>query len=193
MIKREARILGLSARRKGRTILVVGVVFRGSLWLDGVISCLLEMNGTNQNSTLSGAIKGSKQYSQLHAIIVKKQFVPGFELDLDDLARRVNLPVIAITNLHISKAPKKEMGQRGPQRYDIIVNEHDLSVSAVRISRVVVEQVFNVGCSPASSIPEAVRVANLLAQESSRCRFLWQRRKLKIGPSHTRHPRIKSV
>ncbi|MFI5450168.1 MAG: DUF99 family protein [Candidatus Bathyarchaeia archaeon] len=193
MIKREARILGLSAHRKGRTILVVGVVFRGSLWLDGVISCLLEMNGTNQNSTLSGTIKRSKQYSQLHAIIVKKQLALGFELDLDDLARRVNLPVITITNRHISKAPKKGMSQRRLQHYDIIVNGHHLSVLAVRISRVGVQQVFKVGCGPTSSIPEAVRVANLLVQESSRCRFLWQRRKLKIGPSHTRHPRIKSV
>lgn len=124
---------------------------------------------------------------------MKKQFALGFELDLDDLARRVNLPVITITNRHIPKAPKKEMRQRGPQRYDIIVNGRHLSVLAVRMSRVGVEQVFNVGCSPTSSIPEAVRVANLLSQESSRCRFLWQRRKLKIGPSHTRHPRIKSV
>jgi endonuclease V-like protein UPF0215 family len=181
LIKKEARILGLSAVRKGRTILVVGVVFRGSLWLDGVISCILEMNGTNQNSTLSRAIKQSKQYSQLHAIILKEQLVPGWKVNLTDLARRVRLPVIATTNRGISRVPKKRKGARGMQRYDIIINRRHLLVLAVGVSRVNAEQVFSVGCSPRSGIPEAVRVADLLVQQASKRRFLCQRRKVKIN------------
>jgi endonuclease V-like protein UPF0215 family len=171
LIKREARILGLSTRRKGRNILVVGVVFRGSLWLDGVISCSLGINGTSQNIALSEAIKGSKQYSQLHAIIVKKELVLGLKASLTDLARRVNLPVIAIMNRRDSKAPRHEMGPRGQQRYDIMVNGHHVSVLAVQISRKGVEQVFNVGCIPTNWMPEAVRVADLLVQQVSRSTF----------------------
>jgi endonuclease V-like protein UPF0215 family len=181
LIKREARILGLSAARIGHTILVVGVVFRGSLWLDGVISCTLEMNGTNQNPALSKAIKQSKQYSQLHAIILKEQVVPGWKVNLTDLAHKVKLPVIATTNRRIPRTPKKSNGTRSMQRFEIIVNRRHLSVLAVGVSRANAEQVFTTGCTPTSGIPEAVRVANLLVQQASRRRFLIQRRKVKVN------------
>ena len=171
MIKKEARILGLSAARKDHRILVVGVVFRGALWLDGVTSCAIE-NGTNQNSELSRAIKQSKQHSQLHAIILKEQLVPGWKVNITDLARRVKLPVIATTNRHISSAPEKSKGTRGIQRYGIVINGRQFLVLAVGLSRANAEQVFTVGCTPTSRIPEAVRVANLLVQQASRRRFL---------------------
>jgi endonuclease V-like protein UPF0215 family len=156
-------------------MLVVGVVFRGSLWLDGVISCTLEMNGPNQNSTLSRAIKQSKQYSQLHAIILKERVVPGWKVNLADLARRVKRPVIATANRRISRAPKKGEGARDMHRYEIIINRRRLSVLAVGVGRAEAEQLFDVGCTPTSAIPEAVRVADLLVQQASRCRFLFQR------------------
>ena len=175
----------MSAARAGRTILVVGVVFRGSLWLDGVISCTLEMNETNENSTLSRAIKQSKQYSQLHAIILKERLVPGWKVNLSDLARRVKRPIIATSNRRIPRAPKKGEGARGIQRYGIIVNRRRLSVLAVGVGRAEAEQVFNVGCTPTSAIPEAVRIADLLVQQASRRRFLFQRRRVKIDENHT--------
>ena len=162
----------------------MGVVFRGSLWLDGVISCSLGMNGTSQNSTLSEAIKGSRQYSQLHAIILKKELVSGLNASLTDLARRVNLPVIAIMNRRGSKARRNWMGSRGQQRHDIIVNGHHLSVLAVQISRKEVEQVFNVGCTPTNWMPEAVRVADLLVHEVSKGMFFKRQRKVKNSKSH---------
>lgn len=171
---------------------MVGVVFRGALWLDGVISCSLEMNATNQDSRLSEAIKGSKQYSQLHAIIVKKEPVPGLKTNLTDLARLVNLPVIAIMNRRNSKAPRNAVDSRGPKRYDIIVNGRHVSVVAVHITGKDVEQVFNVGCTPTSWIPEAVRVADLLVQQVSRSKFLNRQQKVKITKNYTRSKLINS-
>jgi endonuclease V-like protein UPF0215 family len=175
----------LSAARASRTILVVGVVFRGSLWLDGVISCTLEMNEKNHNPTLSKAIKQSKQYSQLHAIILKERLVPGWKVNLSDLARRVKRPIIAPTNRRILRAPTKGEGTRGIQRYNITVNRRRLSVLAVGIGRAETEQVFNVGCTPTSGRPEAVRVASMLVREASRRRLLFEPRKVKIDEKHT--------
>jgi endonuclease V-like protein UPF0215 family len=164
---------------------VVGVVFRGSLWLDGIISCILEMNGTNQNSTLSRAIKGSRQYSQLHAIFLKEPFIPGWKVNLADLARRVKLPVITTANRRISRAPKKRKAARDIQRYDILINRRHLSVLAVGVGRADAEQLFSVGCTSTSGTPEVVRVANLLVQQASRRKFLTQRPKVKIDENHT--------
>ena len=160
---------------------MVGVAFRGSLWLDGVICCILEMNETNQNSTLSRAIKQSKQYSQLHAIILKERLVRGWKVNLSDLARRVELPVITIANRRISTAQKTGKSARGMQRYDITINRRPLSVLAVGVGRSEVEQLFNVGCTPTRGIPEAVRVADLLVQQASRRTFLFQRPRVKIN------------
>jgi endonuclease V-like protein UPF0215 family len=177
--------MGLSAARKGNTILVVGVVFRGSLWLDGVISCTLEVNETNQNSALSRAIKQSRQYSQLHAIILKDQLVAGWKVNLSDLARRVKRPIIAPVNRGIPRAPQGRRGAGGIERYDIMINRRHLSVLAAGVSRTGAEQVFSIGCSPNSGIPEAVRVANLLVKQASKRRFLCQRRKIKINEKRT--------
>jgi endonuclease V-like protein UPF0215 family len=169
---------------------VVGVVFRGSLWLDGVISCTLDMNETNQNSTLSRAIKQSKQYSQLHAIIFKEQLVPGWKVNLADLARRVKLPVITTANRRSSRAPKKVKGARDMQRYEFVINRRRLSVLAVGLGRAEAKQLFSVGCTSTSGIPEAVRVADLLVQQASR--FLFQRLRVKIDENRTGRPRLLS-
>jgi len=175
----------LSAAHRGHTILVVGVIFRGALWLDGIISCTAEMNATNQNSTLSKAIKQSKQYSQLHAIILKSQSIPGWKINLTDLARRVKLPVITTANRGILRAPKGGKGARSMQRYLITVNGRKLPVVAVGVDRADAEQLYSVGCTSANRVPEAVRVANLLAQEASRRRFLYERRRVKINEKHS--------
>ncbi len=164
---------------------MVGVIFRGSLWLDGVISCTVEMNATNQNSTLSKAIKQSRQYSQLHAIILKEQSIPGWKGNLTDLARRVKLPVITTANRGILRAPKSGKGSRSMQRYVIIINGRKLSVVAVGVGRADAEQLYSVGCTSSNRVPEAVRVANLLVQQASRRGFLYERRKVKITEKHS--------
>lgn len=164
---------------------MVGVIFRGSLWLDGVISCTVEMNTTNQNSTLSKAIKQSKQYSQLHAIILRKQSIPGWKVNLTDLARRVKLPIITTANRGILRAPKSGKGARGMQRYVISVNERKLPVLVVGVSGADAEQLYSVGCTPSNRVPEAVRVANLLAQQASRRGLLYERRKIKLNEKHS--------
>jgi len=164
---------------------VVGVIFRGALWLDGVISCTLEKNATNQNSTLSKAVKQSKQYSQLHAIILKEQTIPGWKVNLTDLARRVKLPVITTATRGILRAPKNGKGARSMRRYNIIINGRKLPVLAVGVGRANAEQLYSIGCTPSNRVPEAVRVANLLAQEASRRRFLYERQKVKINEKHS--------
>jgi endonuclease V-like protein UPF0215 family len=158
--------MGLSGTTiRGRTI-IVGVVFRGSLWLDGVVTSNLDKAEQNYNSEISRAIKGSKQYLQLHAIILSRRLSHSRKISIGDLAGRLRLPVIAIA--------KSVNGLGGGSRlrvvksFGIAVSGKHLAVSAAGVDRAEAERLYRIGCSLRNRIPEAVRVADLLAEQLGR-------------------------
>ncbi|MGA2972396.1 MAG: DUF99 family protein [Candidatus Bathyarchaeia archaeon] len=165
MLKKEARILGLSTttNRNGKTF-VVGVVFRGSSWLDGILTCSLEAGNTRHLSRVARAIMKSRQYSQLHAVILsREQLVPGRDIDIAELARRLKLPVIAIIK---KRAAMKEIKKTlKANYYDLELNGKRLYILAKGISREKTQEVFTIGSTPKSSIPEAARVADLITEQ----------------------------
>jgi endonuclease V-like protein UPF0215 family len=174
LLKREVRILGLSApswRRKKTP--VIGVVFRGSLWLDGVFTCLLEPHRSNHLSTLVRAITRSKQYSQIRAVILsREQLVPGAHIEITKLAQRINLPVISIIRKPHSRNVRKLQSGRhsktsGATRYEIKTRGKPVSVWAAGISHERTCEIFAIGCAVPHRVPEAVRVADLIAKHVS--------------------------
>lgn len=153
-------MLGLSITRKSRDeIIAVGVVFRGNSWLDGVISC--KINPTKRNSwlNLSRAIEKSKQYSQLHAIILSQTALRS-GIDITDLSDRLKLPVVAIITRNRPSMFKK--GPHGTKHYNLLVNGKRRSILAKRVTFDEAQEIFNVGCKPDLSLPEATRVADLI-------------------------------
>jgi len=165
LLKREARILGLSASRKGRRIFVFGVVFRGSLWLDGIVTCAIEEDKQDYTSQIATTLKRSKQYSQLHAIILMKNpLTRGLEIDVTELARKTKLPIITQVSPKGSRRRKQRM--QGPRYYELFVNGKHVSVLAEGVTREGAERLFTVS-SGVGKIPEAVRVADLLAKVAS--------------------------
>ena len=172
MLKKEVRILGLSAPTKRKEpIPVIGVIFRGSLWLDGIFTCLLKRK-RGYLSALDKAIIQSKQYSQLRAVILsRKQLIPGEDLDITELASRINLPVLSlIKNHHTSMTRLNGRPARSStvSRYSIVVNGKTVWVLAAGVSFDETRQIFAVSCAENYRIPEAVRVADLIARRVSR-------------------------
>jgi endonuclease V-like protein UPF0215 family len=161
--KKEIRLLGLSLVKKELALLVVGVVFRGNLWLDGIISSVTETN--DQIASVSRTIKRSKQYSQLRSIMLMKQDLISSR-ELGQLADAIDIPVIAF-----SKAPHhaKQMAEVQPatSHYDLVVNGKHMSVIAAGIEKKEAEKIVTIGCKPGASVPEAVRVADLVMNEMS--------------------------
>ena len=166
MLKKEIRILGLSISRelKGRRI-VVGVVFRGKSWLDGVFTCSLDTGRGDSISRISKAVTKSRQYSQLHAVIIStKRNVLQAGIDLAELARKIKLPVISITQKHRASKRKGNDGT-GVKHYELIVNHKQVSVLAKGITAEKAQEVFAIASGPHSQIPEAARVANLITDQ----------------------------
>ncbi len=166
MLKKEIRILGIgAATRNKKQILMIGVVFRGSLWLDGILTCLLKLDEQDHVSNISRAIMRSKQYPQLRAVILsREQLVPGENLDLSDLKRRINLPVIAIAKNNRSTAKKRKQ-LLDVNHYDLTLNGKRLHILAAGTSHEMAQEILSICCTQNQKIPEAVRVADLIADQ----------------------------
>ena len=162
MLKRESRILGLSATTRGSKRVIASVVFRGSLWLDGVATTTVEAKERNYNLKVSNLIRNSKQFSQLHAIIISQRLTRIRVISIQKLARSVKLPVIAIE-------PRKGSGRenRRVNKFVLMAGGERVAATAAGVNRDQAEELYGIGCSPHRTVPEAVRVADLLAEQLS--------------------------
>lgn len=167
MLKKEARILGLSAtNRESKLRIFIGVVFRGNLWLDGVLACKLDLSRESYLSDLARTIIKCKQYSQIRAVILSREdIVPGRSTDIGALARKISLPVIAVVPRNRPKQPRtiRETGIL----CKIKARGKMISLRALGMDCESVAEVFRVGCAPSRSTPEAVRIAELIARQLS--------------------------
>ena len=164
MLKKQARLLGVSIwLRNKNEATAIGVVFRGNSWLDGVLSCRIDLTKRNNWLKLSKAIMKSKQYSQLHATILTRAAVRS-GVSVADLSDGLKLPVIAmITRNHTSTFTKNKLGTKN---YKLLVNGKRISVLAKGVTFEEAQEIFDVACKPDSSLPEATRVADLIAKHA---------------------------
>ena len=176
MIKKEARILGLAATSgRLRQISVVGVVFRGNMWLDGMFTCQIRPKEDDCIAKLVSAIVQSKQYSQIRAVILPREvLVSGVRLDISDFSHKINLPVISIARRVIYR---KKPPHRNPEpkwktdSFIINIGGGKVPVEVSGISRDETREIFAVACVDGRQIPEAVRVAKMVATHVPRRRM----------------------
>ncbi len=98
-IKREVRIVGIDDgpfERAGKTVLV-GAVFRGGQFMDGVLKAEIDVDGTNAQETLEKMIVGSK-FEDLRAVFLDGITFGGFNtVDIEKLSSATGLPVVAVS------------------------------------------------------------------------------------------------
>lgn len=174
-LKKETRILGISGTAESKRRLIICVIYRGRLWLDGVITCVLEKGG-DPLQKLSRLIVRCSQYRQLRAIILSlEEGVLEDEHDVIRLARKANLPVISL-NLkpQMHSANRKNQSRNRPSiaggisRYNVKLGGKRIPVLVCGdINYQMTEEILRLTCANNNSIPEAVRVANLIAKQAS--------------------------
>jgi len=156
LLKKETRILGLSTIGKKRLKPIVGAIFRGSLWLDAIMT-YLPTESSQEVPTLTSVLRKSKQYSQIHAAIFSREDVlEGGIQDYRRLSQLVKFPVFAI-----AKKPRKTLQsrelviiKREGTRIPLWINDYDPERAA---------ELYSLACADGYSTPEAVRVAELVA------------------------------
>jgi len=101
-LRREVRVIGIDDGpfykfRKG-SVLVVGTIYRGGDYMDGIVSSTAKVDGSDSTKNIAKMINKSKFKSQIRVIFLNGIGVGGFNLiDLPKLSKLTKIPVIAVT------------------------------------------------------------------------------------------------
>lgn len=186
-VKPEIRVLGIDdgvfVPHSCDLVDVVGVVFRGGYWLDGVMRTRVRVDGMDATEKLAAMITGSPHYEQLRVIVLNGVTLAGFNVvDIHELFERVKLPVIAVTRdkpdfddirralENLSESEKRWRAiERAGKMFHVRTREGEEPVYAhvVGLSEEDATRILR-STSTRSNIPEALRVAHLIASGWSR-------------------------
>jgi len=103
VVKPEIRILGVddgvfTPHSSGKA-LVVGIVFRGGYWLDGVMHTYVAVDGFDATEKISIMVTSSPHQKQLRVIMLNGITFAGFNVvNINALSMTTGLPVIAVTS-----------------------------------------------------------------------------------------------
>jgi hypothetical protein len=187
VIKREIRIVGVDdgvfvPHTRGIAD-VIGVVFRGGYWLDGIMKTEIAIDGMDATEKIARMISSSPHYAQIRVIMLDGVTFAGFNVvDINGLSALTRLPVIAITRDEpdfedIRKALTHLSESR--ERWRILENESPLTkvksrkgeepvyMQVAGISREDAEKIVT-ETSTRSNVPEPLRVAHLIASGLSK-------------------------
>jgi endonuclease V-like protein UPF0215 family len=182
VVKPEIRVLGVDDGKfvphvKGQ-VLVVGVVFRGGYWLDGVLHTRVDVDGFDATDKIAAMITCSSHCKQLRVVMLNGITFAGFNVvDIKALHKVTNLPVITVTRDKPDLDEIREALKNLPEserRWKLILdageplelstrNEQEkIYVQATGLSMGDAEKIVRL-TSTRSSIPEPLRVAHLIA------------------------------
>lgn len=182
VIKPEIRVLGIDdgafKPRVNGVVPVIGVVFRGGFWLDGVLHTSIEIDGFDATDRIASMITGSSHYRQLRVVMLNGVTFAGFNIvDVKALHVATKLPVITVTREKPDFAEIQKALQNLPnseERWEAILRAGEpVEVSTRSAKAKVYMQTVGVSTGDAqkilrltstrSNIPEALRVAHLIA------------------------------
>ena len=178
-IKSEIRILGIDdapfiPHQKGETLLV-GTIFRGGSWMDGVITTHLQVDGQNATAKIIKMVTESRHLGQLGVMILDGITFGGFNVaDIKEIYEKTGVPVIVVMRRYpdFEKIKKAlENFSDGTQKWDIIQKAGKIYLVEskepiyIQISGLDLEdalKIINLSTTR-SALPEPVRTAHLIA------------------------------
>jgi endonuclease V-like protein UPF0215 family len=186
IIKPEVRVVGVDdgpfTPHRGHAP-VIGVIFRGGYWLDGVLSTRIKVDGFDATDKIATMITSSGHYRQVRVIMLDGITFGGFNVvDIKRLSSITNLPVIVVTrdkpDFRQIHAALKNL-TKSADRWKTVQNAgHIFEVQTrsgcdnvyMEISGIPKDEAREILqlTSTRSNVPEALRVAHLIASGVSR-------------------------
>jgi uncharacterized protein len=180
VIKPEIRVLGIDDGKfvphTEGSVIVVGVVFRGGCWLDGVMHTNIAIDGFDGTERIASMINVSPHCKQLRLVMVYGITFAGFNVvDIKRLNLETGLPVVALTlEKHDLEAVRRALDNlpESEERWKMILAAGKIHEVRCRGKKIYMELA---GISDAdareivkltstrSSYPEPLRVAHLIA------------------------------
>ncbi|MBI2579114.1 MAG: DUF99 family protein [Candidatus Aenigmarchaeota archaeon] len=179
MFKPEVRIIAwddCSFKYRTKKVRLVGVVYRGGSFPDGLLSSSIKKDGLDATEKISAAINSSRHYDQLSLIMTDGITFAGFNVvDIKQLAKQTKMPVIAV----IRKKPDMQqflqaLGKFGSlkKRKNAVRNAGKIYKYKSRFGDIFYQkrglgsrdakEILKITCIR-SNIPEPIRVAHLIA------------------------------
>jgi hypothetical protein len=175
MIKKEIRVLGIasaSPRRDDASTHVVGVVYRGNRWLEGVMRTVAPRDQRNLTPGIAKMVTKSPHFPQLRLIALDELFTKsGSYIDIEALSRKTGLPVVAVLlkRIPIKHLPETRVGNRRVFKAFAALPcrkwrpaDKTYFVYSAGSSALVLDELLKV-CAWREGLPEAARVARIAA------------------------------
>ena len=174
-MKKEVRLIGIDDapfdKFKKGNVFIVGTIFRGGDWIDGVLSTKVKIDGNNSTSKLIEMINKSKFKPQIQAILLDGIAFGGFNIvDVQELNKETKIPVIVVIRKNPDfkniKEALKKIGKEN--KYELIEkagNVYKVGKIYIQLTGISLEkarQILKVSCTR-SLIPEPIRVAHIIA------------------------------
>lgn len=174
-MKKEIRVIGIDdspfKKFKYGNTLVIGTIFRGGHFMDGVLSTKVKVDGSNATSKLIEMINSCKFKPQLQCILLDGIALGGFNVvDINKLSKNTKIPVIVVirrkpdivtikkTLIRINKKNKIKLIDKAGQ----VCKIGKIYCQLVNISIERAKEILKI-TSTHSLIPEPIRVAHLIA------------------------------
>ncbi|KYK35464.1 MAG: DUF99 family protein [Theionarchaea archaeon] len=175
-IKPQTRILGIDdGSLCGQEVLLVGVVFRGGFWIDGLLSCWIERDGMDATDKIISMVRNTK-HEDLRVIMTDGITFAGFNtIDIEKIHENTSLGVIPVMRRmpdfeKIEKAlnnfPDKDerwhhVMRAGPI-HQVKVHRGTLYFQCAGMEKEKAKRILELTCMH-SQLPEPVRVAHIIA------------------------------
>lgn len=177
-IKQEIRILGIDdasfSAHTSDKVMLVGALFRGGTWLDGVLRTYIKGDGDDSTEKIVEMVNKTRHKDQMGVIMLDGITFGGFNIaNIDEIFQKTGVPVIVI----MRKFPNFEMIKRALKRF----KDHEKRWKSILDAGTVYEienkeliyiQISGIDLDDAqeivtlsttrSAIPEPIRVAHLI-------------------------------
>ncbi len=180
MFKKEVRIIAwddCAFKFNTKRVTIVGAIFRGGQFLDGLLSTKIKKDGLDSTEKISSAILKSRHYDQLSLVMLDGITFAGFNMiDVKKLNKKTKLPVIVVQRdrpdmkkflLAMKRVNKYEERARAVRNAGKILHYSEIFYQKCGLTNRECEEVLRLTCVR-SKIPEPIRVAHLIASGLSR-------------------------
>jgi uncharacterized protein len=176
-MKKEIRVVGFDDAPFDKfdpsqsDVLVVGSIFRGGEFMDGLISCSVEKDGEDATAKLVNLINYCKFKPQLQAIFLNGIAVGGFNIvNIFSLNKMTGIPVIVVVrdkpDLQKIYSALEKLGMHKKaelvKRFPEMIKVNDVFMQCVGLPADNAKKILKVCCTH-SNLPEALRASHLIA------------------------------
>lgn len=178
-IKQEIRILGIDDApfppHTQNKVMIIGTIFRGGTWLDGVLRTYISGDGTDSTANIIQMVNGSRHKDQIGVIMLDGITFGGFNVvNIREIFDKTGIPVIVI----MRKFPNFEKIKKALMRFEDSQERWGLILEAGNVYKIenkepIYIQICGIDLEDAkeiisisttrSAIPEPIRAAHLIA------------------------------